>query len=238
MPATSEARINGVHHLAVSTADIKGQIEYFTKVLGMRLTALYWMHGVEGAWHGFLELNDRSSVAFVQMPKNAEGKSELGDSHAANGGSPSAPGTMQHVAFGVETPEALIALRNRIRSHGVPVFGPVDHGFCQSIYFAGPEGLNLEISTSDAPIDAESWIDPEVVALAGISEAELKGYLAPEASPPSEPHVLQPAYDPAKPHMRYPAERYQAMLQIPDDVYAARASYNEPPVRKSQTAGA
>ena len=34
-------RCNGVHHLAVSTADIRAQIEYFTGVLGMELVALY-----------------------------------------------------------------------------------------------------------------------------------------------------------------------------------------------------
>jgi len=232
------AGINGIHHLAISTGDIKGQIEYFTKVLGMRLTALYWMHGVEGAWHGFLELNERASVAFVQMPGNAVGKSELGSSHAANGGSPSSPGTMQHVAFRVDTGEDLVALRNRIRSHGVPVFGPIDHGFCQSIYFAGPEGLNLEISTSDAAIDPDAWIDPEVVALAGIAPDELAGYLAPAPPPAAAPAVPQPAYDPAKPHMRYPEARYQAMLGMSDADYAARANFAEPPVRKPATAGA
>ena len=49
---------NGVHHLAICTADIKRQIEFFTDVLGAELKALYWMHGVEGAWHGFLRLNE------------------------------------------------------------------------------------------------------------------------------------------------------------------------------------
>ena len=59
---------NGIHHLAVATADIKRQIEFFTDVMGMELVALYWMHGVEGAWHGFLKLNDSSYLAFVQTP--------------------------------------------------------------------------------------------------------------------------------------------------------------------------
>ena len=31
---------NGIHHLALSTGDMKGQIEFFTDVLGMRLMAL------------------------------------------------------------------------------------------------------------------------------------------------------------------------------------------------------
>jgi len=59
---------NGVHHLAIGTRDIKAQIEFFTQVVGMELVALYWMHGVPETVHGFLRLNDSSSLAFVQMP--------------------------------------------------------------------------------------------------------------------------------------------------------------------------
>ncbi|MBU6272284.1 MAG: VOC family protein, partial [Betaproteobacteria bacterium] len=38
-PAASP-RPNGVHHLALCTADIKQQIDFFTDVLGMELVAL------------------------------------------------------------------------------------------------------------------------------------------------------------------------------------------------------
>ena len=62
---------NGLHHLAISTGDIKRQIAFFSDVLGMELVALYWMHGVQGAWHGFMKLNDRASIAFVQSPQIA-----------------------------------------------------------------------------------------------------------------------------------------------------------------------
>ena len=63
---------NGLHHLAIATADIKAQIEFFSDVLGMELVALYWMHGVKGAWHGFLKLNDHASVAFVHCAQVLE----------------------------------------------------------------------------------------------------------------------------------------------------------------------
>ena len=45
---------NGIHHLAICTKNIKAQIGFFTDVLGCELKALYWMHGVKGAWHGFI----------------------------------------------------------------------------------------------------------------------------------------------------------------------------------------
>ena len=61
-------KIDGLHHLAICTADMKAQIAFFTDKLGMELVALYWMHGVENTWHGFLRLNDESSIAFVSNP--------------------------------------------------------------------------------------------------------------------------------------------------------------------------
>lgn len=62
-------KIDGLHHLAITTADMKEQIEFFTDKLGMELVALYWMHGVANTWHGFLRLNDESSVALVHNPR-------------------------------------------------------------------------------------------------------------------------------------------------------------------------
>lgn len=35
------ATLNGVHHLAIMTADVKNQIEFFSDILGMKLKALY-----------------------------------------------------------------------------------------------------------------------------------------------------------------------------------------------------
>src|SRR3954451_3413838 len=164
---------SGVHHLAISTADMKAQLSFFTDVLGAELKALYWMHGVPGAQHGFVKLDDSSYVAFVQMPAIADIPSEIGVTHAGSGAGTSAPGTMQHVAFNVDTVEDLLALRDRIRSRGINVFGPRDHGLCQSIYFAGPEHLSLEIATSAVRIDYRVCIDPEVVRLCGIPFEDL-----------------------------------------------------------------
>ncbi len=65
---------NGVHHLAIATRDIKAQIEFFTDVLGAELKALYWMHGVDNTFHGFVELSPTCYIAFQQHPgRLAEG---------------------------------------------------------------------------------------------------------------------------------------------------------------------
>lgn len=226
------AKPNALHHLAVTTADIKQQIEFFSDVLGMELVALYWMHGVEGAWHGFLKLNDHSSIAFVQTPEVAKIPSRVGVTHSGNPGAASAPGTMQHLALNVDTEAELLTLRDRIRSRGVNVLGPIDHGFCKSIYFAGLENLSLEISTSAEAIDPRAWIDPEVVTLAGISKEELARYTNPAAYAGQGGAVAQPPYDATKPHMAYPPDQYQMLLSLPDEEFTRMTSQPEPPVKR------
>lgn len=224
-------RANGLHHLAISTGNMKAQIEFFSDVLGMELVALYWMHGVEGTWHGFLRLNDTASVAFVQNDKIKATKPNLGVSHAGSPALPSAPGTMQHLAFNVDSDEELLNMRDRIRSRGINVIGPLDHGMCKSIYFAGLEGLSLEVATSAAAIDARAWIDPEVQALAGISNEELARYKRPAAYRGEGGKLKQPPMDPSKPHQAYPPEMYKVLLAMPDEEVTKRLSVPEPPVR-------
>lgn len=221
---------NGVHHLAICTQDMKKQIEYFADVLGARLVALYWMHGTEGAWHGFMEITPECSIAFVQMP-GTEVAPVQDVSHARHYGTPSAGGTMQHLALNVANRDDLLALRDRIRSRGIVVMGPLDHGFCVSIYFAGLEGLNLEISTSAEPINSDAWIDPEVVGLADISAEELARYRAPaDYSADVLGSIPQPDVDSSKPQIGYPEGLLRKLVKISDEEMFRTQSDPEPPV--------
>ena len=223
-------KVEGLHHLAISTANMKEQIEFFTDKLGMELQALYWMHGVENTWHGFLRLNDESSIAFVCNPDIESIPVEIGKTHAGNPGANSARGTMQHLALKVKNHAEIMAMRDRLRSKGVPVMGPIEHGMCCSIYFAGPENLALELSYSNEPIDNEAWIDPEVVALAGISAEELQQYKNPTPFEDAGGSVPQPAIDGEGPHMtNYPEGGYEMVMGLPDEVILNSVP-NDPPV--------
>lgn len=222
---------NGVHHLAISTGDMKAQLTFFTEVLGAELKALYWMHGVKDTFHGFVRLADTSYLAFVQAPTTAEIEPVFGVSHSGNAADPTAPGTMQHVAFNVDTLDDLLALRDRIRAHGINVFGPLDHGLCHSIYFAGPENLALEIATSAQAIDERAWIDPECVALVGIDAAELEAMKRPAPFEDQGGAILNPPVDMSKPQLRMPPERLHAIMAMPDAEVTARLSENVPPVQ-------
>jgi len=220
----------GIHHLAFMAGDIKKHIAFFSEVMGCPLVALFDMHGVPGGLHAFLRMNDHSYFSIVQLPDVDKIPIELGKTHAGNGALPSAPGTLQHLAFGVDTDADLIAMRDRIRSHGVNVIGPIDHGMCRSIYFAGPDQMTLEVATSQEAIDPKAWIDPSVLAKAGIDAEEAERFKAPAAYAGESP-VAQPAYAEDKPHMAYPKETYLRMLTVPDEVITASASYVDPPVK-------
>lgn len=218
----------GVNHLAISTNDMKAQLTFFSDVLGCPLKALYWMHGVAKTFHGFVELSPTSYIAFVQSPRNPDA-CEVGVTHAGNMTGTTAAGTMQHLALHVDTMEDLLALRDRIRSRGVPVFGPIDHGMIRSMYFAGPEGLVLEISCGSG-IDDAQWVDPEVVALCGIDADELAQLRAPATYTPPIAAVPQPVASAAAPVMHYPPAVYEKVFGVSDEEAWERFSETTPPV--------
>ncbi|MBM4266660.1 MAG: VOC family protein [Deltaproteobacteria bacterium] len=229
---------NGIHHLAIATRDMKAQIEFFTQIVGMELVALYWMHGVPKTFHAFLRLGDHSSLAFVQGPEMDSIEPVPGVSHAGFTAGPVAGGAMQHVALNVDSEEEMLAIRDRLRTHGHWVMGPIDHGMCKSMYLAAPEGLMLEFATSESPIDADEWIDPEVVALCGIDASELARYRRPPSFAERGGAVAQP--DPhAQPNFVFPPEQREqlgALLHMSDEQIATLLSFPTPPVPKQRGA--
>jgi catechol 2,3-dioxygenase-like lactoylglutathione lyase family enzyme len=225
------SNLNGIHHLAIMTADVKSQIKFFSDVLGMKLKALYWMHNVDGYFHAFMELDKSCSIAFVFSPEVKSIETKFGISHSGNPVKPCAPGTMQHVAFNVSNEKELLLMRDRIRSRGVRVLGPLDHGFCQSIYFGGPENLVLEVSTSAAAIDGDAWIDPEVVALNDISISELEQFKNPKTYVnESGEAVPQPTEKAGVPNYSQMNEDFAAAFDLPDDFVTREMSEATPPV--------
>ncbi len=219
---------NGVNHLALSTADMKAQLTFFAEVLGCPTRALYWMHGVANTFHGFVELAGDSYLAFVQAPGNPT-EPQWGVTHSGNAGDPVTAGTMQHLALNVDSIDDVLTMRDRIRSHGIQVLGPIDHGMIQSIYFAGPEGLSLEVCTG-RDIDERQWIDPEVQDLCGISADELDRLTNPIGFERPDQPVAQPPYDDSKPNMHYPPAVREAIMGMSDATVWHKLSVTDPPV--------
>jgi catechol 2,3-dioxygenase-like lactoylglutathione lyase family enzyme len=199
----------GVNHLALSTADMKGQLTFWCDVLGLPLKALYWMHGVDNTFHGFVELAGDSYVAFVQHPDNTA-EVEFGVSHADGAGGGVRGGTMQHVAFHVDCFDELLAMRDRIRSKGVEV-------------------------TCGEAIDERALIDPEVVALCGIDTDELETLKQPAPFDRPVDAVPQPA-EPFLGNIRAEqgGPRYAQVMALSDEFVWDRLSVTDPPVPSAE----
>jgi len=87
----------------------------------------------------------------------------------------------------------------------------------------------LEFSTSEGkPIDAEAWIDPEVVKLAGISPSDLKRYKNPPEFDSRGGKVANPKPDPSKPMMQFPPGRERIYEMSDEEVCGGSA---KPPRR-------
>ena len=220
---------DGIHHIAIMSANMKEQLTFFTQVMGFPLVGLFEMHGVPGGKHAFLQMAEDSFFSVVEMDGIDEIPSTIGITHAGTGAGKCAAGVTQHIAFRVPDEAGLIAMQSRIRSQGVPAIGPIGHGFCKSIYFAGPEGLTLEVSYAVSPVDPARWVDPAMLEQCGISGAEAEAMLNPAPCTADLP-VPQPAYDATKPQLAYPPETLRAILGAPDAAITMQGSYNEPPV--------
>ncbi|WP_236588772.1 VOC family protein [Amphritea japonica] len=223
---------NGINHLALASSDIKKTLQYFNEVLGMPLASLYWMHGVEETVHGFLVLNENCLLAFVGSPKISNDV-EYGVTHSGNPGDPCVGGTMQHLALNVNSLEDLLAVRDRIRSKGLHCMGPMDHGMMQSIYFAGPDSMTLEIAYLTGE-DPSKWIDPAVVEYLNISKQELEELRNPTPyTRPSEP-VQNPSLKEGNTEFRmHWPEAYDMFMTTPDDLLVDLLKDNVPPTEIS-----
>ncbi len=136
----------GIHHLALTTEDMKMTTDFLVNVIGMPLVhAMKVPPGVgtgpgnrgnppyEEIRHYFFDMGNDSLLAYFEIPKGEKKQSDRDDI-----------GGMQHCAFTV-TPTQLEALRRRLENAGVDYDGPVDilPGLV-SMYFKDPNGVRME----------------------------------------------------------------------------------------------
>mmetsp|Transcript_15130 Transcript_15130/g.26605 ORF Transcript_15130/g.26605 Transcript_15130/m.26605 type:complete len:221 (+) Transcript_15130:2128-2790(+) len=130
----------GFHHIALVCKDMKQQIKFYEQAMGMKLRAIYPMHGIRGAKHCFLEAGNGNEISFVEF-----------QDPQPNQNPPSffqvwPVGMHHHMAYRCETLEQLHEMREQIKAYGTPVSKVVDHDFIHSCYFTDPSGYNLELA--------------------------------------------------------------------------------------------
>ncbi|MGY9019430.1 MAG: VOC family protein [Alphaproteobacteria bacterium] len=150
----------GVHHLALTTEDMKATTEFFVDIIGMPLIhAMKVPAGLgtgpnnrgnppyEVIRHYFFDMGNDSLLAFFEIPKGKE--------PAANR---NAIGGMQHVAF-VVTEKRFYEIEQRLKDKGIEYNGPTPQlpGLI-GIYFYDPNGIRMEMACQ--PADGEN---PEIM---------------------------------------------------------------------------
>jgi catechol 2,3-dioxygenase-like lactoylglutathione lyase family enzyme len=140
MTETTEERPHwrGINHLALITPDMDATVRFYDGVLGARLVATI---GTPQFRHYFFEFGPQNTVAFFEYTDI--------DVHAfaKPAGIPDARAPQfDHLSFNLPDEDALLSLRDRLKSAGCEVTDVVDHGFIRSIYFTDPHGIALEAS--------------------------------------------------------------------------------------------
>ena len=131
-------RVNGINHPALGGLDYHRTIDFYTRVLGMRLVLEQPNLDDPESVHLFFEAGAGQFVAyFVPRP----GKGSAG---AIKGGA------LYHIALNLEG--SLDEAMQTLTAEGVRYHGPVDRGYERSIYFSDPNGTVIELLT---------WITPK-----------------------------------------------------------------------------
>jgi catechol 2,3-dioxygenase-like lactoylglutathione lyase family enzyme len=137
--------LRGIHHVAYRCRDAAETVRFYQDTLGMAFTTAFAedrvpsTHEPDPYMHVFLDAGRGNVLAFFELPtREPMGRDE------------NTPTWVQHIAFEVESLEALEATRRRLVARGIEVVGPTDHGLFRSIYFFDPNGHRLELTVDTA----------------------------------------------------------------------------------------
>jgi len=131
-------RTRGTNHPALFGLSYDKTVDFYNRVLGMRLVLEQPNLDDPESVHLFFETGPGQFIAyFVPKPgKEIEGRVQTG--------------ALNHVALNLEgnLDDAMAALT----AEGVPFSGPVDRGYERSVYFRDPNGVVVELLTWITPV--------------------------------------------------------------------------------------
>ena len=168
----------GIHHITLVSGDAERTIGFYRDVLGQVLVKRTVNYDEPTSYH--LYFGDETGrpgtlVTLFEWRGAGRGRPGIGGVH--------------HLAFGVETDEALLKWKRWLSDHGVSVSGPYDRGYFTSIYLTDPDGQILEIATVgpgyaiDEPADAlgrELLLPPERIVRGHRDETAIAALTHPE----------------------------------------------------------
>jgi glyoxalase family protein len=155
-------RLDGIHHVTCITADAPGNVDFYTRVLGLRLVKKSVNQDDPTVYHLFYADEDGragSDITFFEYPNARAGEAGAGMVHT--------------VAWRVGSAAALEFWADRLSAEGHEVEADGD-----SLRFANPEGLQHELvvsHTDDEPLVARHPEIPTELALQGFEGVRAYG---------------------------------------------------------------
>jgi glyoxalase family protein len=147
-------RFEGIHHITSITADAPGNVDFYVRVLGLRLVKKSVNQDDPTVYHLFYadeKGSAGSDLTFFEYPQARRGRAGRGMVHT--------------IVFRVGSDEALDFWADRLANEGVTVEREGDR-----LRFEDPEGLAFEIAhveTDDEPLIADQPEIPHELALQG-----------------------------------------------------------------------
>jgi glyoxalase family protein len=147
-------KLDGIHHVTCITGDAPGNVDFYARVLGLRMVKKTVNQDDPTVYHLFYADEKGSpgaDITFFEYPGAPRGRAGAGMVH--------------RIVFRVGSAEALTFWEERLTSEGVDVSMSGN-----SLVFDDPEGLGLElraVETGDEPLVAEHPEIPAELALQG-----------------------------------------------------------------------
>ena len=160
-------RFEGIHHITCITADAPGNVDFYVRVLGLRLVKKTVNQDDPTVYHLFYadeKGSAGSDLTFFEYPQARRGRAGVGMVH--------------RIVFRVGSDDALDFWADRLANEGINVERDDDR-----LRFGDPEGLGLELAvvqTEDEPLVAEHPEIPSELALQGFDA--VRAYADPEPS--------------------------------------------------------
>ncbi|HZD55049.1 MAG TPA: ring-cleaving dioxygenase [Candidatus Aquicultoraceae bacterium] len=147
-----DERIPGLHHVTAVAADLNRNVDFYTRILGLRLVKRTVNFDDPGSYHlyyGNGEGSPGTLITFFHWP----------DARRSRPGS----GTVSSVAFSV--PEGSLAYwRRRLEGHDVAAMDAEGRYDGEAVAFTDPDGLSLALVSSPSPDSRNPWEEGPVPA--------------------------------------------------------------------------
>src|SRR5437879_5330152 len=140
-------QLEGIHHVTAITGNAPQNLDFYVRVLGLRLVKKTVNQDDPTVYHLFYadeEGSPGADLTFFEYPGAPRGRA---------GG-----GMVERIAFRVASPEAVAFWRDRLGGEGVAVEDTAGGG----VRFDDPEGLGLELVVADVPDAPLRAVSPDV----------------------------------------------------------------------------